>query len=205
MARKLPEIKKRNDGYYEMKITVSTGVRKSVYGKTEAEVRKKAKLLREDAARFDISNISKQTVKTYMTNWLMTVKKPELKPGSFDRVEQSLEYQIFPFIGHIQLNALTSNDVQIMLNIIMEKWSYSTAKKAYNNLNSCLELGVSRGELVKNPVKGVKLPSAKNKSRKEITAYTAEEISAIVQEAKRTYNNGTPVYRYGNLIILIVI
>ena len=123
MARKLPEIKKRNDGYYEMKITVSTGVRKSVYGKTEAEVRKKAKLLREDAARFDISNVSKQTVKTYMTNWLMTVKKPELKPGSFDRVEQSLEYQIFPFIGHIQLNALTSNDVQIMLNNIMEKWS----------------------------------------------------------------------------------
>lgn len=204
MARKLPEIKKRNDGYYEMKITVSTGVRKSVYGKTEAEVRKKAKLLREDAARFDISNVSKQTVKTYMTNWLMTVKKPELKPGSFDRVEQSLEYQIFPFIGHIQLNALTSNDVQIMLNNIMEKWSYSTAKKAYNNLNSCLELGVSRGELVKNPVKGVKLPSAKNKSRKEITAYTAEEISAIVQEAKRTYSNGAPVYRYGYLIILIL-
>lgn len=204
MARKLPEIKKRSDGYYEMKITVSTGVRKSVYGKTEAEVRKKAKLLRENAARFDISNISKQTVKTYMTNWLTTVKKSELKPGSFDRVEQSLEYQIFPFIGHIQLNALTSNDVQIMLNGIMEKWSYSTAKKAYNNLNACMELGVQRSELLKNPVKGVKLPSAKNKAKKEITAYTAEEISAIVQEAKRTYSNGAPVYRYGYLIILIL-
>lgn len=50
----------------------------------------------------------------------------------------------------------------------------------------------------------MKLPSSKVKERKEITAYTPEEIAAIVEEAKRTYKNGTPVYRYGYLIILIL-
>lgn len=204
MAQKLPEIKKRRDGYYEMKITVSTNVRKSVYGATPTEVRRKARELRDEAARFDISNVKKMTVESYMTHWLEDVKKPEVKPGSYDRIEQSLTYQIFPVIGHIQINALTSNDVQKMINSILETRSYSTAKKAYNNLNACMELGVQRGEIIKNPVKGVKLPSSKSKEKKAVTAYTPDEIEAIVEEAKRTYKNGTPVYRYGYLIILIL-
>ena len=55
MAKKLPDIKKRDNGYFEMKITVAPNVRKSVYGKSETEVRRKAKQLREEAARYDIS------------------------------------------------------------------------------------------------------------------------------------------------------
>lgn len=55
MGKKLPEIKKRDDGYYEIKLTIGNGKRRSVYGKTETEVRRKAKQLREEAARFDIS------------------------------------------------------------------------------------------------------------------------------------------------------
>lgn len=204
MSRKLPEIKKRKDGYYEQKITVSTNVRRSVYGATPTEVRRKTKELIAEAARYDISNVKKMTLEAYMIHWLEEVKKPDLKPSSYDRVEQSLKYQIFPAIGHIQINALTSNDVQKMINTIINEKSYSTAKKAYNNLNACMELGVQRGEILKNPVKGVKLPSSKVKERKEITAYTPEEIAAIVEEAKRTYKNGTPVYRYGYLIILIL-
>lgn len=204
VSRKLPEIKKRKDGYYEQKITVSTNIRKSVYGATPTEVRRKARELIAEAARYDISNVKKMTLETYMTHWLEDVKKPELKPSSYDRVEQSLKYQIFPAIGHIQINALTSNDVQKMITAIISEKSYSTAKKAYNNLNACMELGVQRGEILKNPVKGVKLPSSKVKERKEITAYSPEEIAAIVDEAKRTYKNGTPVYRYGYLIILIL-
>lgn len=204
MSRKLPEIKKRKDGYYEQKITVSTNIRKSVYGATPTEVRRKARELIAEAARYDISNVKKMTLETYMTHWLEDVKKPELKPSSYDRVEQSLKYQIFPAIGHIQINALTSNDVQKMITAIISEKSYSTAKKAYNNLNACIELGVQRGEILKNPVKGVKLPSSKTKERKEITAYSPEEIAAIVEEAKLTYKNGAPVYRYGYLIIIIL-
>lgn len=204
MSRKLPEIKKRKDGYYEQKITVSTNVRRSVYGATPTEVRRKTKELIAEAARYDISNVKKMTLEAYMIHWLEEVKKPDLKPSSYDRVEQSLKYQIFPAIGHIQINALTSNDVQKMINTIINEKSYSTAKKAYNNLNACMELGVQRGEILKNPVKGVKLPSSKTKERKEITAYTPEEIAAIVEEAKRTYKNGAHVYRYGYLIILIL-
>lgn len=166
MAQKLPEIKKRKDGYYEMKITVSPYIRKSVYGTSPAEVRRKAKELREEAIRYDISNVKKMTVSTYMTYWLTEIKKPGVKPGTYDRIEQSLTYQIFPAIGNIQINALTAADVQKMINSIIAEKSYSTAKKAYNNLNACMELGVQRGEILKNPVKGVRLPPSKSKGKK---------------------------------------
>lgn len=197
MGKRLPEIKQREDGRYEIKVTVGRNKRRSVYGKTETEVRKKARQLLEEAAKFNLSNISKMTVRTYMTNWLLTVKKPDLKPGSYDRVEQSVNYQILPYIGDIQISALNANDVQNMINELLVKLSYSTVKKAYNNLNACMELAVIRGEIVKNPVKGVRLPSSKNKEKKNVTAYTPEEIAAIVEEAKRTYSNGAPIYRYG--------
>ena len=62
MSRKLPEIKQRKDGYYEQKITVSTNVRKSVYGATPTEVRRKARELIAEAARYDISNVKKMTL-----------------------------------------------------------------------------------------------------------------------------------------------
>ena len=113
-------------------------------------------------------------------------------------------YFPFPAIGHIQINSLTAGDVQHMINSIAAEKSYSTAKKAYDNLNACMKLGVQRGEILKNPVEGVRLPSSKKKAKKDIAAYTPEEVAAIVEEAKRTYSNGTPVYRYGYLIILIL-
>lgn len=76
VSRKLPEIKKRKDGYYEQKITVSTNIRKSVYGATPTEVRRKARELIAEAARYDISNVKKMTLEAYMTHWLEDVKKP---------------------------------------------------------------------------------------------------------------------------------
>lgn len=106
MGKRLPEIKQREDGRYEIKVTVSRNKRRSVYGKTEAEVRKKARQLLEEATKFNLSNISKMTVRTYMTNWLLTVKKPDLKPGSYDRVEQSVNYQILPYQDIFQCQKL---------------------------------------------------------------------------------------------------
>ena len=74
MSRKLPEIKQRKDGYFEQKVTISPNNRKSVYGATKAEVRRKARELIAEAMRYDISNVRKMTVSTYMTHWLEDIK-----------------------------------------------------------------------------------------------------------------------------------
>lgn len=57
------------------------------------------------------------------------MKSNELKPTSFDRKEQTINYQIIPYIGEIPLNKLSSDDVQNMINELKSKYSYSTVKK----------------------------------------------------------------------------
>lgn len=200
----MAKITKRSDARFEIKVTVGNGKRLSVYGATEAEARRKAKELRAEAAKFDISNIAKLSVQAYMEHWLYTVKIHELKPASFDRVEQSCKYQIFPYIGSIQMQALKADDIQQMLAEIAKTHSYSTMKKAYNNLNSCLNMGTARKEIIRNPMLTVTLPVRTKQETKEVRAYTRNEVSAIVKECTRRYKNGKYVYRYGYAFLLML-
>lgn len=144
----------------------------------------------------------KLTVEEYMTDWLQNVKQPTLKPASYDRVEQSLKYQIFPVLGNMKLKSLSSDDIQLMVNTAASTSSYSTAKKAYNNINSCLSLAVEKGLIEKNPASAVILP--KKKENKDISSYTEDQIKLIVDEASSTYKNGKNRYRYGYAILLIL-
>ncbi|MBC7765024.1 MAG: site-specific integrase, partial [Hyphomonadaceae bacterium] len=68
----------------------------------------------------------------YMHRWLHDVKFNELKPKTFDRKETTLEYQVYPYIGDIQINNISSNDVQALINtLVKENFSYSTIIKAF--------------------------------------------------------------------------
>ena len=74
----MAKMSKRSDDRFEIKVSVGGGKRLSVYGATEAEARKKAKELREQAIRFDMSNVCRMSVSDYMDHWLYTVKINEL-------------------------------------------------------------------------------------------------------------------------------
>lgn len=143
------------------------------------------------------------TVEEYMTKWLINTKRPSLKRSSYDRVEQSLNYQIFPAIGKIKLKKLTADDIQMMLNDLAERSSYSTTKKAYVNLKSCLDLAVLKGDIKKNPILSVVLPK-NNKSDETVVYYSPEQARAIAAEAISTYNNGSFKYRYGYFIVFML-
>ena len=79
-----------------------------------------------------VSSTSQKPIllKDYIKKWLYEVKSNELKPTSFDRKEQTINYQIIPYIGEIPLNKLSSDDVQNMINELKSKYSYSTVKKS---------------------------------------------------------------------------
>lgn len=62
----MAKMSRRNDNRFEIKVSVEGGKRLSVYGAAEAEARRKAKELREQAAKFDLSNVSRMSVREYM-------------------------------------------------------------------------------------------------------------------------------------------
>lgn len=203
-------ISQRKDGTWTARLNLgldSDGKRKikAFYGKTEREVKNKLKEYKKELIKNDFVEVQKTTVKEYMENWLVNVKRGELKPSSYDRLEQTCNYQIFPHIGYMQIHNLTSADIQNLINVLSDKgYSYSSIKKAYNAINSCFTLAYNRGEIRRNPAICISLPNQIKKEESEIIFYEAEEIDLIEKYALEKYKNGKYKYDNGWYIILLL-
>ena len=68
------------------------GKRHTTTCKSKTEANKKLKELKEKVIKNDMSNVKRMTVQTYMDNWLHNIKRNQLKPTSYDRLEQTLKY-----------------------------------------------------------------------------------------------------------------
>lgn len=202
-------ISQRKDGLWTGRIDVgiqNNGKRKikAVYGKTEQEVKRKLKELKKELIKHDYQEVKKQSVEEYMTDWLYNYKQNEVKPSTFDRIEQVCKNQIFPCIGSLQMNSITANDFQKMINDLSAKYSYSTVKKAYDYTKSCFSLAYDKREILFNPFVRISLPTNKKKEISDIHYYNDDEIELIKKYALKKYSNGNYIYKYGYAIILLL-
>ena len=152
-------------------------------------------------------NISEDEVsfEEYSKYWLENVVKNKLKPTSYNRKKLTLEKQVYPYIGNIPLSQLTHYDIQNMINTLTkEGLSYSTIKKAYEAVNGCIREYRIKKTSFFNPCEGVSLPINKQRNTSNIDYFNDEQIELIKKEATRKFENGTPVYRLGDAIILLL-
>ena len=65
---------------------------------------------------------------------------------------------------------------------------------------------VIKRQLVFNPCEGVILPKkpVRTAEDEELFYYTEQQVKAIVKEASAVFKNGTPKYRYGQVILLLL-
>ncbi|MBE6311494.1 MAG: site-specific integrase [Bacteroidales bacterium] len=171
-------------------------------GKTEAEVKRK---IREYNAGGFVVEKQKISVETYFMNWLRVYKKDHLKSSSYDRLENTIIHQIIPNIGMIQLQQLTSDDIQILLSKLKtDGYSHSIVKKTYDCIGAVLKHALIKGDIDKNPMLLIKPPEKRSFPQKEIRFFTEEEVTLIIEECGREYSTGTPVYVYGDAFILML-
>ena len=121
-------IRKRSDGRWEARYTTGidpkTGkqIQKSVYGKTQKEVRQK---LTEVTAEIDSGTYleqTKDTVGEWLDTWLKTYALYSVKSYTYDAYERSCNIHIKPALGRIRLSALTAPQIQQFYNsLITEK------------------------------------------------------------------------------------
>ena len=202
-------IYQRKDGSYCAELIIgkkSNGKpkKKSIYGKTRAEVSKKLKEYQTETVKFAPANISKLTLEQYMDNWLNKTKKPKLKPSSFDRLENTCVHQIYPFLGFKQFTQITDDEIQEFLNDRSEIISHSSLKKVFDALNAVYKIAVSRKHIDANPMGTVTLPEDNDVKDGDVFFFSEEQIKAIKQEAVRKYKTGKSVYRLGWGFILIL-
>ena len=172
-------------------------------GKSEAEVKKKIREYNQSGNKdFQRSTI---TTGEYIENWLHTYKKGTLKPSSYDRLENTINHQVIPHIGDIQLQALSSDDIQGMISKLQaDEKSYSTIKKAYDCINAVLSHATIAEDIIRNPMLLVRMPEKKLFEQHEVRAFAKKEAQAIVEEASRTYSTGKSVYANGDAFILML-
>lgn len=178
---------------------------KYVYGKTEAECKRKLRELIKEIHSSDYISVQKESVKDYMNSWLVNVKQNQLKPKSYDRLEQTLLYNVYPYIGEIQLQAIKADDIQNMLNELKKNGkAYSTIKKAYDAVNSCFNLGIEKRTVSTNPAVGVIIPNKKLFPAQKIPFYTQDEAKKLIEQATICWPNGTRRYPLGSFVPLII-
>lgn len=203
-------ISQRKDGYWVGRYDAGTkpnGKRdvRVVYGKSEAEARRKLRELIKELNKTEYTYVQRSSVQTYMSNWLVQTKKNELKPKSYDRLEQTLEKDVYPYIGHLQVHSIASSDIQNMVNSLRDNGrSYSSIKKAYDAVNACFKHGLIQKTIVSNPVLGVTVPAKKSFPQKSVRFYTKEEAKLLVDQAMSTWSNGKRRYPLGAFVPFLI-
>lgn len=183
---------------------------KAFYGKSITEVKKKAMAYEAQLATNRTDCVKKVTLYEYINDWLQTYKRMSVKDTTYDGIEYAIEVRIKPFdIANIQINNLSAQLCQQYINELVscnKKYSLATITKTYNILNNCLTHAEGVGDIDKNPMTFVKLPSADKvqTATKEAVFFTQEEVKMIYNEARKTYKNGKSVYYYGDIIILLI-
>ena len=121
-ARGEGTIRRRKDDTWEARfvtgIDPGTGkeIRKSVYGKTEKEVRKKltAAIAALDNGTYQAPN--KTTLATWLNEWLTTFCKNKVKPLTYQAYAGLIKNHIVPAIGNMKLQEVTGIHIQRLYN-----------------------------------------------------------------------------------------
>ena len=147
----------------------------------------------------------RDTVEDLCTRHLeFQINNGELKPKSVDRREVTIKNQLAGYpIGHLQIQALTSANVDEHINrLIKEGLSVSSVNKVLDVINAAYDWGVSRGELDENPVLPIKKSikrrlskiETKNANEADVIVLSRDEEQEFIRECMRKYPNGN--YRY---------
>lgn len=120
-------IRKRPDGRWEGRYTAGrdpgTGktVYKNVLGKTQAEVKAKLKQAIQESTEVDTLKAEKYTVGQWMDVWFENYAKIKVRPSSHQTYRGYIDNHIKPNIGKIQLNKLTTLELQKLYKKLLSK------------------------------------------------------------------------------------
>ena len=192
-------IRKRKDGRWEGRVVIGyddSGLpkTKNVLAKTKTECEKSLKSLIA-AQKGSEPQPSRQTMTAaqWLDFWYQTYKKPNLRPNTQMSYERRIYQHIIPALGGIQLDKLTTGDIQgfytdlkkngrlLRTELYGEGLSDQTARGIHTTLHAALDRAVEEKLLFRNPADSCKLPPAKSR---EMKVLTPEEIQRLLIQAR---------------------
>src|SRR3954454_8253627 len=133
--------------------------RKTIYGKTRAEVAAKLAKALSDRETGTVYEVTKVTVGEYLDSWLRDSVKGTVKETTYANYSYITRVHISPALGRVKLKSLTLAHVR---GFYGEKartnLSASTVKKMHVVLHRALSQAVSDGLIPRNAAHGVRTP-----------------------------------------------
>lgn len=179
-------IRKRADGRWEARFTngfdPASGkqVQKSIYGKTQKEVREKLAQITTELDEGTYMEPSKDTVGEWLDTWLETYVKYSVKPYTMDAYQRNCNNYIKPALGNVKLAALNAPQIQRFYNGLLteKKLSPKTVRNIHGVFHKALGQAVKLGMIRSNPTVLCDLPKTR---RKEIHPMEQGEIATFLK------------------------
>ncbi len=175
---------KRKDGRWQGAITIGrdeTGKqrRKTVYGRTQTEVRKKLDELKKSVGSTDLTS-EDVTLEGFLARWLDS-KARQVKPRTIESYRYTVERYIIPKLGRVKLAKLTPLVIQAAVSEIADEVSGHTSNYSRDVLVNALNQAVEWRLLAANPAVAVKKSRVE---KKEPPEWTIEQAEAFIEVAK---------------------
>lgn len=192
MGRPKKEAPNRDDGRYEVKVTVGKDfngklIRKSFYSYiSKADAMAQAEQYKINKAVHDVTGEALEApvtaFSTWATKWLETYKKGTIKESSYIFTYKSnMEKHLIPYFGKAHLMDIKQADIQNYFNTVKsesgEPLSKSTLNKHRMILKSLFDAAIENDLCYKNPVKNIKYPRVSDKTEKHVWTKEQAEIA----------------------------
>lgn len=179
-------IRKRPDGRWEGRCTIgfneATGkqVQKSVYGKTQKEVREKMSKIIAEVDEGTYAEPTKLTVGMWLDEWLDTYVQHAVKPYTVDSYRSICKNHIKPRLGQTKLSKLTAPKVQSFYNELLTDSGLSakTVKNVHGILHRALNQAMRVG-FIKTNVAALCDPP--KHQRQEVKPLEQDDVSALLK------------------------
>lgn len=180
-------IRQRPDGTWEGRFTYTDDLgakrRRSIYAPTQRECRKKLTAAIKAADDGGYKPPERITVGEWLDEWLEVYCKG-LKPRTIESYDAQIRNRIKPYIGTVQLTALTNAQVQRFYNKL-QTGNRPLAPKSVQNVHGILHKAMEQAAILKmiqvNPCDHARLPKVK---RAPLKPLMDEDITRFLQAIK---------------------
>ena len=184
--------KKRKDGRYQRKITLSDGRHKIVYGRTLAELNAAADAVR-DEDRQGIKVGDNTLVGEWAKVWIEKYKS-DLRPNTLRMYKDAYNVHILPLLGDAELRSVKPVHVREVMSNVSEL-SESLQHKVLITMRQIFQTAQQNGLIVKDPTEGVKITShAKPDKIKYLTKAQVRTLLDAVTDDKASVFVGLCLY-----------
>jgi integrase len=176
---------RRSDGRWAGSVDVGIDAsggrsRKTVYGRTQREVRDKLAAARRQIAEGGRPANDRITVAQYLQEWL-TAKRSQVRARTWHRYESNVRLHVEPMLGHVRLAKLTPEDLdRLYADRLAAGFSPMTVRHVHTMLHGALKQAVRRGLVPRNVTDFVDPPRA---PRHQIRTLDVDEAHRFLDEA----------------------